>query len=92
MRTDGTNIFAGNCKLDASGRIVLPQEIRAAQSLHRGDDLVATIEDGAIVLRRYEDAMQRLQDAFSKGMPSGVNLVDELITDRRREAAREARD
>jgi bifunctional DNA-binding transcriptional regulator/antitoxin component of YhaV-PrlF toxin-antitoxin module len=89
---NGTNIYAGTCKLDASGRVVLPLEIRAAQSLHRGDDLVATIENGAIVLRRYEDAMQRLQDAFSKGIADDVSLVDELIADRRKEAAREARD
>lgn len=80
-----------NCKLDTSGRVVLPQQLRTDRGLSNGDELVITVEDGAIVLRTYEEAIRRLQEAFCEGIPDDVSLVDELIAERRREAAREER-
>ena len=80
-----------NCRIDDSGRLVLPQPVRMEQGLTNGDELVVTIEDGAIVLRSYEEAMQRLQDAYSDGIPREDSLVDELLVQRRQEAAREER-
>jgi AbrB family looped-hinge helix DNA binding protein len=80
-----------NCRLDTSGRIVLPQPIRAEKHLNHGDELVLTLEDGAIVLRSYEEAMQKLQDSFCANIPRDKRLVDELIAERRAEAKREER-
>ncbi|MEZ6098133.1 MAG: AbrB/MazE/SpoVT family DNA-binding domain-containing protein [Pirellulaceae bacterium] len=80
-----------NCRLDMSGRIVLPQQIRSHYGLDNGDELVATMESRAIVLRTYSEAMQRLQDAFCDGLPEDVSLVDELIEQRKQEAAIEER-
>ena len=80
-----------NCRIDDTGRLILPQPVRMEQGLGGGDELVVSIEDGAIVLRTYEEAMQRLQDAFSEGISADVSLVDELITQRREEAARDER-
>ena len=81
-----------NCRLDTSGRVVLPQQVRLNRGLNNGDELIVAIEDDAIVLRTYEEAMQRLQDMFCEGIPADVSLVDELIAERRTEAAREERD
>ena len=86
-----TSNEAWNCRIDTSGRIVLPQPVRSTKQLNNGDELILTIENGAIVLRSYEDAMQQLQDAYSQGIAPDRRLAEELITERRAEAARETR-
>lgn len=74
------------CRMDKSGRIVLPSTIREAKGLTHGDELIASFECGAIVLRTYAEAMQRLQDAFCEGLDPELSLVDELISERKQEA------
>ena len=87
---NGTELAFWNCRLDTSGRIVLPQQVRTEHELDSGDELVVTLEDGAIVLRSYVDAMQLLQDAFCEGLPEDVSLSSELLAERAEEATREA--
>nr|VFK13235.1 MAG: hypothetical protein BECKLPF1236B_GA0070989_10454 [Candidatus Kentron sp. LPFa]VFK67910.1 MAG: hypothetical protein BECKUNK1418G_GA0071005_11754 [Candidatus Kentron sp. UNK]VFK73197.1 MAG: hypothetical protein BECKUNK1418H_GA0071006_11734 [Candidatus Kentron sp. UNK] len=68
--------------------VVLPQ----AFPLEQGDCRVARrVGEGRPVLDRREIAVTRLQSLFAH-IPSEVSLVDELIAERRKEAAREARD
>ena len=86
---DGIEQGRWNCRIDVSGRLVLPQPVRQMQGLNDGDELMVTIEDGAVVLRSYVEAMQRLQDAFCDGLPTDLSLCDELIAQRREEARRE---
>lgn len=74
------------CRMDKSGRIVLPSPIREAKGLSDGDELIASFEGGAIVLRTYAEAMQRLQDAFCEGLDPELSLADELISERKLEA------
>lgn len=87
----GNNIPFWNCRVDASGRLVLPLQVRTDQDIDNGDELVVTVEDGAIVLRSYADAMKRLQDAFCEGIPAGVSLSQELIEERKKEVDRAER-
>jgi len=87
----GNQVALWNCRIDASGRIVLPHELRAECKLDHGDELVITIEDGAIVIRTYAAAMQRLQDQFCADLPEGVSLADELMEERKQEATRDER-
>lgn len=91
MMQNGTTDEQWNCRIDTSGRLVLPQPVRIRQGLNDGGELVVSIEDGAIVLRSYEEAMQRLQDAFCEGIPDDVSLSRELMEERRAEARRETR-
>jgi AbrB family looped-hinge helix DNA binding protein len=65
---------------------VIPAELRRALDLHAGDDLVAWVEDDRLVLRRRKDVEREL-----RGMLRGLDssLSEELIGERRREAARE---
>lgn len=86
---DGIEHRQWNCRIDPSGRLVLPQPVRLQQGLEDGDELVVSIEGGAIVLRNYVEAMQRLQDAFCAGASGDASLCDELIAERRQEARRE---
>jgi hypothetical protein len=51
--------------------------------------LFARLEEGEIKLLTPQAAMRRAQAIVRQFVPEGVSLVDELIADRRREAARE---
>jgi len=71
------------------GRLVVPVNIRRALQLEEGEVLVARVEEDRLVLERPRAALGRLQRAFRDAVPEGVSLVDELLADRRAEAARE---
>ncbi len=77
-------------RLDGDGRVALPQAMRERLGLQSGDVLFARVEDGEIHLLTPRAAMARAQAILRQFVPEGVSLVDELIEDRRREAAREA--
>ena len=68
------------------GRVVIPQKIREAEGLNRGDTLVLfRDEDGLTLMTR---------DQLKKKVRAGIkhpekSLVDELIADRRAEALRD---
>lgn len=80
-----------HCRIDTSGRIVIPKPLREQTGLEIGHDLVVSMENGAVVMRTYEEAMQQLQDAFCQGLDSNVSLVDGLLANRRMGAELEAR-
>lgn len=83
---DGNQSEIWICRIDSSGRIVLPLPLRNEKQLESGDELIVTIEDGDVVLRTYGQVIARLQKQFSESVPEGVSLVEELIADRRQEA------
>ena len=74
--------------LGAQGRLVIPAALRKSLRLKQGDRLVARQEDGALVLEPRETIERRLWKMFSH-IPKEVNLVDELIAERRLDAERE---
>lgn len=73
------------------GRIVIPAALRKAMRLKQGDDLVARVEDGTLILETRAAVLRRIQKAFAAVAP-GESLVDGLIAERRAEAARERLD
>jgi AbrB family looped-hinge helix DNA binding protein len=75
-------------RVGPQGRLVIPAELRRAMNLEPGDELVARVEDEALVLERREMLVRRLQSLFDH-VPADVSLVDELIAERRAEARRE---
>lgn len=76
-------------QLGPQGRVVIPAALRKALHLQPGDRLIARLEGDALVLERREAIGKRLQDRF-RHIPAHVSLVDELIAQRRAEAAKEA--
>ena len=78
-------------RLGPQGRIVVPAHFRRALGLEVGDALVASIDEGRIVLAPREAALARLLDRFPAAT-EGQSAVDELLADRRAEARREAAD
>lgn len=69
---------------------MIPARIRRELSIVAGDTLVARVVDGRIVLEKRTDVLARARKRFA-GVPGGVSLADELISERREEARREAR-
>jgi len=75
--------------LGAKGRVVLPAQIRRALGLHEGSELLARVEGEGIVLEPRGVALRRLR-SFFEGVSSETSLVDEVLAERRRDAARDA--
>jgi antitoxin PrlF len=75
-------------RVGEQGRIVIPVEIRRALSIDIGSTLVARVEKDKLILEKRDAVLQRLQSRFKK-IPTGVSLADELIAERRAEAAHE---
>lgn len=73
----------------SNGRLVIPANMRAELGLHEGGKLIARIENGAVVLEPIDAAIRRAQAMVRRYVPEGVDLVEELTTERRREAGSE---
>lgn len=76
-------------RLGPQGRLVVPAQFRRALGLEVGDPLVASIEDGRLVLAPREAARARLLERFPVAA-GGASAVDELLEARRAEAQGEA--
>jgi len=72
-------------RLDSRGRVAIPKRLREAVGLREGDEVVLSVESGALVIRRAEDPFAKLE-----------RLLGDLTFDRslrlvaEEEAAREA--
>jgi AbrB family looped-hinge helix DNA binding protein len=72
-------------KVNEQGRIVIPIQLRQQLGLVNGSKLVARLDGNRIILEKPADVFQRLRSTFN----SPDSLVDELINERRAEAAHE---
>jgi AbrB family looped-hinge helix DNA binding protein len=76
-------------RLNQQGRIVIPAECRAAAGLKPGDELlIERIGEGELRLRTRQQAIKEAQAIVARYLPKGRDLVQELIDERRDEAAR----
>lgn len=76
-------------KLVSGGRLQLPAEMRRLLALADGDTVLLEVVDGEIHVRPLRDAVSRVQARLRKYVPADVSLSEELIADRRVEAAGE---
>ncbi len=77
-------------RINQQGRIVIPAECRAAAGLKPGDELlIEAVGEGELRLRTREQAIREAQAIVARYAPKGRDLVQELIDERRAEAARE---
>lgn len=73
-------------KLGKQGRLVIPAALRHELGLELGDELVARAEEGRLIFETRAAVVTRLRERFKSVEGS---LADELIVERREEAARE---
>ncbi len=81
---------AAQVKLSPDGRILIPAELRRAAGLEPGVALSVIVEDGEVRISTWPNRVRQIQEALAPLRRPGVSIVDELIADRRAEAAREA--
>ena len=75
-------------RLGKQGRLVIPAVLRRALGLRPGDRLIARQEGDRIVLEKREEILSRVKRRFAV-VPAQVDLVEELLAERRAEAKRE---
>lgn len=76
-------------RIGEGGRIVIPAKIRQAIGAEIGEDVTLSVKNNSLQITTSREALRRLQALVRKHVPEGVSLVDELIKDRRKEAADE---
>ena len=76
-------------KMSEGGRVVIPAEIRKALGLQEGDTVIWEMGKGEARLFTRSEQLHRAQALIRQYVPEGVSLVDELIAERRAEAANE---
>jgi AbrB family looped-hinge helix DNA binding protein len=70
------------------GRLVIPAAYRKALGLKPGDEVLLSLEDGEIRVVSTRQAVARAQTLVRRYIPEGRSLSEELIKERREEAAR----
>lgn len=87
--SDGESERVFRSRLDSSGRIVLPREVRERMSLKFGDGVLLIDDSNGVRLETPEQSLREAQSYFKSLVEPGVSVVDELLRERREEAARE---
>lgn len=75
-------------KMSEGGRVVIPVEIRQAMGLKEGDTVLWDYSDGTAHLTTRSQRIKRAQAVVRQYVPADVSLADELIAERRTEAAK----
>ena len=72
----------------ANGRMVLPVSLRQQLHVEGGGQLIIRDQQGQLVLESVDDAVRRAQDLVRQFAPDAHGVSDELLAERRTEAAR----
>jgi bifunctional DNA-binding transcriptional regulator/antitoxin component of YhaV-PrlF toxin-antitoxin module len=78
-------------KLGEGRRIAIPADLCQEYGLKPGAPVVLEPSDVGIMVRPLDSVIREVQAFFADVAPEGVSLSDELIRDRREEAARDNR-
>ena len=79
-------------KIDNTGRLLIPSQIRQDMGLSGGDEVIVAYNGKELRVYTRDQALRKLQSYARSLVPRGVSVVDELTAERRKEAAREVRD
>jgi bifunctional DNA-binding transcriptional regulator/antitoxin component of YhaV-PrlF toxin-antitoxin module len=79
-------------KISESRRVAIPAELCQRYGLVPGDPVVLEPSDAGIMVRPLDAVIRDVQAFFAETAPPEELLSEELIRDRREEAARENRD
>lgn len=82
-------------EVNNQGRVTIPAQMRHELGLTPGTKVVAYVEDGRLVVESRQHLLERTQQAVLRAAHEQGNtgaVVDELISERRTEAARDESD
>ena len=74
-------------KMSEGGRVVMPVEIRQALGIKEGDAVLWELHDGEARITTRAQRIRQAQALVRKHVQAGQSLADELIAERRAEAA-----
>lgn len=77
--------------LGANGRLLLPSSLRHRLDLSEGDRLIVQVEGDGTYLKmaKLHDQIARAEGLYQAYAPDSGSIVDELIAERRQQAANE---
>src|SRR5690242_11036126 len=75
--------------VDKAGRMVLPAEARKRSGIKVGDPVFVEADGEGIHVLTLAQLLERVQAAFAPYKRPGESVVEELIRERREEAAKE---
>lgn len=87
--TQGMEPRVFSAKIDPSGRVALPADVRTAMDVSTGDMVQIVVEGDSVEIKSSRQALRDAQAYFCSVIPSDVNVVDELLQERRDETARD---
>jgi bifunctional DNA-binding transcriptional regulator/antitoxin component of YhaV-PrlF toxin-antitoxin module len=76
-------------KVSDGGRVVIPADLRQKHGIEVGDTVFWSDSPEGLTLHSRHAAIRRIQAIAAKYKKPGVSVVEELIRERREEAARE---
>jgi AbrB family looped-hinge helix DNA binding protein len=86
-------MLSRHVRIAQGGRVVIPAEYRKALGVKVGDHVVIELRDDELRLRSRQAAIKKVQAMVRQYAPDeSRSLADELIAERRQEAAREERE
>lgn len=75
--------------VNLQGRVTIPAQIRREAGIEAGTPLVVYVEDGRVVIESRAQLAQRTRREIAAQWTGEGSVVDELIAERRAEAATE---
>jgi AbrB family looped-hinge helix DNA binding protein len=76
-------------RIGQNGRLVIPADYRRALGVKTGDEVVLLLRDGEVRMLTRGAAIKEAQALVRRFVPKNHRLSDELIKERRAEAARD---
>ncbi len=76
-------------KVNEGGRIVIPAKMRKALGIEIGKNVTLTLREDSLEITTRENAFKRIDEMMKPHIKPGRSVVDELIKERREEAANE---
>ena len=76
-------------KIDKNGRVFIPADYRRELGLEPGDRVVVELHEGEVRILSQLEGIRRAQEIVARYVSPDRSLADELIAERRAEAARE---
>jgi AbrB family looped-hinge helix DNA binding protein len=76
-------------RVDSAGRVLIPASSRQRLGIDQGAEVLVEVDDRGIHITTAAQALKEAQDYLAQFKKPGESVVDELIRERREEAARE---
>jgi AbrB family looped-hinge helix DNA binding protein len=86
----GTVHAHAETSVNEQGRVTIPAQVRREANIGPGSVVVVYVEDGRVVMETRDQLAERVRREVAAEWVGEGSVVDELIADRRRDAAAEA--